>query len=90
MKKMPKQAYISEIKEFAVKRATEMRSIPAVAKELGLSFQSLRNWSSVVGKGKLECVGSKVVTPEAIELSRLRADIARLKRENEVIKSVHA
>jgi transposase len=37
-------------------------------------------------KGKLKGAGSKVVTPEAMELSRLRAEVVRLKRENEFIK----
>ena len=90
MKKIPKQAYTTEFKELAVKRATEMRSIPAAAKELGLSYQTLRNWSSAAVEGKLKGVGSKVVTPEAMELSRLRAEVARLKRENEIIKKAAA
>ena len=34
--------------------------------------------------------GSKVVTPEEMELSRLRAENAKLKRENEIIKKATA
>jgi transposase len=30
------------------------------------------------------------VTPEAMELSRLRSEVARLKRENEIIKKAAA
>ena len=61
-------------------------SIATVVKELGLGDQTLRNWIKATGEGKFKGTGSKVVTPEAMELSRLRAEIARLKRENEIIK----
>jgi len=87
MKKIPKQAYTTEFKELAVKRVTDGESIAAVVKELGLSDQTLRNWVKAAALGKLKGAGSKVVTPEAMELSRLRAEVARLKRENEIIKS---
>ena len=40
--------------------------------------------------GKLTGAGSKTITPEAMELSRLRAEVARLKRENEIIKKAAA
>ena len=86
MKKIPKQAYTTEFKELAVKRVTDGASIAVVVKELGLSDQTLRNWIKAAAQGKLKGVGSKVVTPEAMELSRLRAEVARLKRKNEIIK----
>jgi transposase len=38
----------------------------------------------------LNGAGSKVVTPEEMELSRLRAENAKLKRENEIIKKATA
>lgn len=92
MKKIPKQAYTTEFKELAVKRVTDGASIAVVVKELGLSLsdQTLRNWIKAAAQGKLKGVGSKVVTPEAMELSRLRAEVARLKRENEIIKKAAA
>jgi transposase len=90
MKKIPKQAYTAEFKELAVKRVTDGQSIPAAAKELGLSDQTLRNWIKAAAAGKLTGAGSKTITPEAMELSRLRAENARLKRENEIIKKAAA
>lgn len=90
MKKIPKQAYTTEFKELAVKRVKEGESIAAVAKELGLGDQTLRNWVKAAAAGKLKGAGSKVVTPEEMELSRLRAEVARLKRENEIIKKAAA
>jgi transposase len=90
MKKIPKQAYTTEFKELAVKRVTDGQAIALVVKELGLSDQTLRNWIKASAEGKLKGAGSKVVTPEAMELSRLRAEVARLKRENEIIKKAAA
>lgn len=90
MKKIPKQAYTTEFKELAVKRVTDGQAIALVVKELGLSDQTLRNWIKASAEGKLKGAGSKVITPEAMELSRLRAEVARLKRENEIIKKAAA
>ena len=90
MKKIPKQAYTTEFKELAVKRVTDGQAIAVVVKELGLSDQTLRNWIKASAEGKLKGAGSKVVTPEAMELSRLRTEVARLKRENEIIKKAAA
>ena len=90
MQKLPKQAYTTEFKELAVKRVKDGESIRAVVKELGLGDQTLRNWIKAAAEGKLKGVGSKGVTPEAMELSRLRAEVARLKRENEIIKKAAA
>lgn len=86
MKKIPKQAYTTEFKELAVKRVSEGQAIVATAKELGLNEPTLRNWVKAAAAGKLTGAGSKVVIPEEMELSRLRAENARLKRENEIIK----
>ena len=89
-KKIPKQAYTVEFKELAVKRVKDGESIAVMVRELGLGDQSLRNWVKAVAEGKLKGAGSKVLTPEAMELSRLRAEVARLKRENEIIKKAAA
>ena len=90
MKKIPKQSYTAEFKELAVKRVKDGESIAAVAKELGLGYQTLRNWVKAAADGKFKGAGSKVVTPEVMELSRLRAEVAQLKRENEIIKKAAA
>lgn len=42
--KIPKQPYTTEFKELAVTRVREGQSAGAVAKELGLIEQTLRNW----------------------------------------------
>ena len=55
-----------------------------------MSDQTLCNWAKAKEVGKLNGAGSKVVTAEAMEFSRLRAEVARLKRENEIIKNAAA
>ena len=90
MKKIPKQEYTAEFKELAVKRVKEGQTAGAVAKDLGLIEQTLRNWVKAAAAGKLKGAGAKVVTPEQMELSRLRAENVRLKRENEIIKKAAA
>ena len=90
MKQIPKQAYTTEFRELAVKRVTDGEAIGVVVKELGLADQTLRNWIRAAKAGKLKGAGSKVVTPEQMELSRLRAENGRLKRENEIIKKAAA
>jgi transposase len=90
MKKIPKREYTPEFRELAVKRVQAGQSIVAVAKELGVNDQSLRNWIKAAATGKLGGAGSKVVTPEQMELSRLRAENIRLKRECEILKKATA
>jgi transposase len=60
------------------------------AKELGLVEQTLRNWVKNAGAGKLNGAGAKPVTPEQMELSRLRAENARLKMHVEILKKATA
>ena len=88
--KIPKQAYTTEFKELAVKRVKDGQSISVVCKELGLSDQTVRNWVKAAEEGKLNGSGGRVVTPEEMELSRLRAENLRLKRENEILKKATA
>ena len=88
--KISKQAYTIEFKELAVKRINDGQSVSMVSKELGLSDQTLRNWVKASAAGKLGGAGSKQVTPAEMELSRLRSENLRLKRENEILKKATA
>jgi transposase len=44
MFKVPKQAYPAEFKAAAVQRVKDGQGVSAVARELGMSEQTLRNW----------------------------------------------
>ena len=90
MKTIPKREYTPEFRELAVKRVQAGQTIVAVSKELGVNDQSLRNWIKAAGAGKLNGAGGKAVTPEQMELSRLRAENIRLKRECEILKKATA
>lgn len=89
MNKIPKQAFTTEFKELAVKRVQNGQSIPAAAKELGISDQTLRNWVKAAAKGELKGAG-KTVTAAEMELSRMRAELVRLERENALLKKAAA
>ena len=86
MMKISKREYTTEFKELAVKRVKAGQSAGAVAKDSGLIEQTLRNRVKAADAGKLAGVGTRVVTPEQMELSRLRAGNVRVKRENEILK----
>ncbi len=88
--KIPKQEYTAEFKELAVKRVKAGQTAGVVSKELGLIEQTLRNWVKAFDAGKLNGPGAKKVTPEEMELSRLRAENIRLKREMEILKKAAA
>ena len=87
---MPKvPPYSDEFKREAVKllRAGD-RSVPQLAKELGVSEGSLRNWSTQldVDEGKTEGLSS----PEREELKRLRRENRILAEEREILKKAAA
>ncbi len=90
MKRIPKQEYTAEFKEQAVKRADEVGSIGRVAEELGLVEQTLRNWVKAAKAGKLNPAGAEQIAAEQMELSRLRAQVARLEIELENTKEAAA
>ena len=90
MKKIPKQEYTAEFKTLAVKRVKDGLTVGAAARELGLVDQTLRNWVKAADVGKLNGAGAKPITPEQMELSRVRTENARLRRENEILKKATA
>ena len=90
MFKIPKQEYTTEFKNLAVKRVQGGEGIAKVARELGLVEQTLRNWVKAAKNGKLNPPMTKAVTPEQMEFSRIRAECARLKMENEILKKATA
>jgi transposase len=90
MFKLPKQEYTAEFKELAAKRVKSGETVGAVARDLGLVEQTLRNWVKAAKAGKLHAPGAKTVTPEQMELSRVRAENVRLRMELEIAKKAAA
>lgn len=89
MKKIPRQEYTAEFKGQAVKHAQAV-GIVVAARELGLIEQTLRNWVKATEAGKIVGAGAKPVTAEQMELSRLRAENARLKMHVDILKKATA
>ncbi|VVE85879.1 transposase [Pandoraea sputorum] len=90
MFKIPKQAYSAEFRTLAAQRVKDGQGVRDVARDLGISHQSLRNWVKSDEAGKLNGAGTKAVPPEQMELSRLRAENKRLQMELEIAKKAAA
>ncbi|MCG3187990.1 MAG: IS3 family transposase ISBcen17 [Rhodocyclaceae bacterium] len=88
--KIPKREFTEEFREQAAKRVKGGQSIGVVARGLGISDQTLRNWVKAFEAGKLNGAGAKPVTSEQMELSRVRAENVRLRRELEIVKKAAA
>ena len=58
------------------------------AKVLGIPKQTLENWVRQATKGKLASAGTKPVSAEQMKLARLRAELARIKMERDILKKV--
>jgi transposase len=91
MKKIPNAAYTLEFKLEALRRVRGGEPVRKIAREIGVPEQSIRNWVKAQAEGKLGSVEKgKPITPEQMEISRLRAENARLKMEMEIVKKAAA
>jgi Transposase and inactivated derivatives len=91
MYRVPRKDYTVEFKQEAVRQViAEGKSSAQVARELGIPEQTLDNWRKAYKGGKLVMGSGKPVTPEQMELARLRAENARLKMEMEILKKAAA
>jgi transposase len=51
---------------------------------------TLENWVRLNAKGQLKGAGDKPVSPEQMELARLRDELARVKMERDILKKATA
>ncbi|MEY4294686.1 MAG: hypothetical protein RLY82_374 [Pseudomonadota bacterium] len=82
--------YTLEFKMEAVRLVKGGRVAAVTAKVLGIPKQTLENWVRLDGKGQLKGAGDKPVSPEQMELARLRAELARVKMERDILKKATA
>ena len=77
--------YTLEFKREAVRLVEGGQSIAAAALTLGVVAQTLFNWVKAQRQGKLTAVDSKPVSAEQMEISRLRAELARVTMERDIL-----
>jgi transposase len=73
----------------AVRMVRSGQSMAAVAKILAISPKTLHNWVKADAAGKLNGVG-KQVSAEQMEIARLRAELARVKMERDILEKAAA
>jgi transposase len=83
-------AYTLEFKMEAVRLVQGGQAKAVTAKILGIPGQTLDNWVRLSAKGKLAGTGAKPVSAEQMELARLRAELARVKMERDILKKAAA
>ena len=85
MTKATRSRYTLEFKQEAVRLVEGGQSKASVAKSLGLVEQTLFNWVKAIRAGQLSAADSKAVSPEQMEIARLRAELARVKMERDIL-----
>ena len=85
MTKTTRARYTLEFKIEAVRLVESGQSIAAAARTLGVVDQTLFNWVKAQRQGRLRGVDSKTVSAEQMEISRLRAEMARVKMERDIL-----
>ena len=79
--------YTLEFKQEAVRLVESGQSIASASRTLGLVEQTLFNWVKAHREGTLKGADSSrsKVTAEQMEISRLRADLARVTMERDIL-----
>ena len=86
MTKSTRAQFTLEFKQEAVRLVESGQSIAAAARSLGVVEQTLFNWVKAKREGRLKGAGSgKAVSAEQMEISRLRAELARVKMERDIL-----
>ena len=86
MTKAPRGRYTLEFKQEAVRLVESGQSIAAAARSLGVVEQTLFNWVKGHRGGRLKGAGEKPkVSAEQMEISRLRAELARVTMERDIL-----
>src|SRR3984885_16104038 len=85
MERAKRAKYTLEFKQEAVRLVESGQTLAAAARSLGLVDQTLHNWVRAERQGKLKGAEKKAVSAEQMEISRLRAELARVKMERDIL-----
>jgi transposase len=92
--KQVRAQYTREFKLEAVRQVRAGQTIAVVAKVLGIPKASLGSWVQLSAKGELDDADSAdrvaKVSPEQLEIARLRAENARLRMDRDIAKMAAA
>ncbi len=88
---MPRKTYTREFKLQALRMLTDQGlSVAEVARRLGVTEGCLRAWRKAAEEHGAAFPGHVDPTPAEDELRRLRAEVARLKAERDLLKKAAA
>jgi transposase len=87
MTKATRARYMLEFKEEAVRLITGGERVATVAKNFGLSEQTLHNWVKAASKGGVKSSAAPTVSAEQMEISRLRTELSRVKMDRDILKN---
>jgi transposase-like protein len=82
--------YTLEFKLEAVRLVKGGQEASVTARVLDVPKQTLSNWVRLADKGELQGAGERPVSAEQMELARLRAELARVKMERDILKKATA
>jgi transposase len=86
MMKAKRGRYTLEFKQEAVRLVESGQTMAAAARSLGVVEQTLGNWIKLHRAGRLKgASGRQQVSAEQMEISRLRAELARVTMERDIL-----
>ena len=85
--KAQRARYTLEFKLEAVRLVKAGQDVGVTAKVLNMPKQTLGSWVRLNEQGKLKGAGDRPVNAEQMELARLRAELARVKMERDILKN---
>jgi transposase len=85
MEKATRRRYTLEYKQEAVRLVTSGQKVSAAAKALGIVEQTLANWVKADRAGQLRGLSGEQLSVERMENIRLRAELARVTMERDIL-----
>jgi transposase len=85
MAKLIRRRYTLEYKREAVRLVASGQRVAAAAKSLGIVEQTLANWVKADKLGQLRGLSSEQLSAERMEVIRLRAELARVTMERDIL-----